>query len=116
MLFRSRFVLMLMLSILFDIRDRESDLKTRRKTIATIITERQLNQILIGLVIILLFTTLKVIPVQKASNYSLFNLIELTPIILCFAPLVKHKMNHYYFWAIDGLMIYIPLVFYINLL
>ena len=111
-----RFLFMLILSVLFDIRDKNSDNNAGRKTIATVLTERQVNLVLFCMLSIFIFISLFVLPINNQGGIIMCKMLEFTPVLLCLAPLFRLKLERYYYWAIDGLMIYTPLVFYISLL
>ncbi len=111
-----RFIFLLTLSLLFDRRDRQSDCLSGRNTLATLFSDKQLDSILLLLTSLLLCFTLLVFSVKFSFKEFGVLMYILTPVLLCLLPLFGKGLNRYYYLALDGLMIYFPLVFYINLL
>lgn len=111
-----RFTLMLLLSFIFDIRDMETDQLIQRNTMATVLRDKQRNRMLFVLTCSLFVLTTMVFHVKHELVDYAETLFALFPVLYCLMPLSRKRLGRYYYWAMDGLMIYLPLVFYIRLL
>lgn len=109
-----RFFFMMPLSILYDQKDREVDCRKGRYTMATIFSDKMLYFFHAICLLFYLIISLKMHSVKMASLFTLILPFFLLLISLSIMSFVELKKNWVYYLAVDGLMIYSPLLGYIG--
>jgi 4-hydroxybenzoate polyprenyltransferase len=110
LLYINRFLFMMMLCILFDKRDMITDKIRGLGSLATIVSEKNLNRMILVVFLLLLFSCFLLFQYQLEMNYFLALIISAFGALWAYAMSLKKRGYYFYYFFVDGMMLFSAVV------
>ena len=113
LLYLNRFLFMLMLCILFDKRDMVTDQIRGLGSLATIVSEKNLNRMILVVFLLLLLSCFLLFQYQFEMRYFLALIITALGTLWAYAMSLKKRGYYFYYFIVDGMMLFSAVVSYL---